>query len=520
MGEGSPVATEVILKVEGLCKSFAGIPVLRDVSLDVKRNSVVGIVGENGAGKSTLFNVISGIVPPDRGRIRFRDKEIRLSDYRQANLLGISRVFQEQALIPNVAVYANLLLSHENYFVRFGQVLDKHRMIEVAQRVVDGFGLEIDVRERTGNYDFSVRQSIEIARACLVPREVLGIETPVVLLDEPTAALSRSAEEALFRLIRKIKLHGSVVFVSHRLGEVLSISDVIYVLRDGRVVASVDPARTDERMLHRLMVGRERDADYYHEDRQADVANQPVVFAVSDFSLTNAYEAVSLEVRKGEIFGVGGLLDSGKSQLGRGMAGLQPPDRGVVRFGGSEIRRPTLRSLMAKGLAYVPAERLAQGLIVSFPIAWNVSLAGGQDMFSTYCGYWKRSAEEQASQHYMEELNIRAPGGPYTRCTALSGGNQQKVVLAKWLCRSPRVMILDNPTRGIDAGAKEEVYRVIRRLTADGVAIVLITDELLELIGMANRIAVMRGGRISAVIEAPPGRKPTESQLVALMVGS
>src|ERR1700733_7430523 len=235
-----------ILQVERLSKRFGDTVVLDNIGFSVPRHSVVGIVGENGAGKSTLFNVISGIVRPDRGRILYQGEEIRPENYREANLIGISRVFQEQALIPNIAVYENILLSHEAAFTRCGQLLDRARMIEVAQRIVDAMKLDIDVRRRTGDYDFSKRQSIEIARACLVPREVLSIPVPLVLLDEPTSALEKSEEEAFFRLVLSIKEYGSALFVSHRLSEVLRVCDLIHVLKDGRLVASVDPAVTDE----------------------------------------------------------------------------------------------------------------------------------------------------------------------------------------------------------------------------------------------------------------------------------
>ena len=346
--------TADILKVEGLTKTYGETLVLDNVSFTVAPNSIVGVVGENGAGKSTLFNIISGIVRPDSGRVEFRGKEIRPANYKEANLLGISRVFQEQALIPNITVYENILLSHEGQFTRFGQVLDKKRMIETARRIVDAMKLDIDVQRRTSDYDFSKRQSIEIARACLVPREVLAISSPLILLDEPTSALEKSEEEAFFRLIRSIREHGSALFVSHRLSEVLSVCDLIHVLKDGRLVATVRPHEINEHLLHGLMVGRERDADYYHEEDQENVSGRSVLMEVRDLSLRQEYREVSFDVRQGEILGIGGLLDSGKSHLGKGIAGLdtarqrhrafgrqgaEPP--GVSR---SHCRRPGLRA--------------------------------------------------------------------------------------------------------------------------------------------------------------------------------
>jgi ribose transport system ATP-binding protein len=508
-----------ILQVHDVSKSFAGVAALDSVGMAVARNSIVGIVGENGAGKSTLFNIISGIVAPDRGRVELNGREIRPTNYHQASLLGISRVFQEQALIPNIAVYENILLSHEDRFVRWGQVLDKRRMIAVAQRVVESIGLDIDVRRQTSDYDFSVRQAIEIARACRVPQEVLGIEHPVILLDEPTSALGRSEEEAFFRLVARLRQHAAVLFVSHRLSEVLAISDVIHVLKDGRLVATVDPTTADERQLHGLMVGRARDEDYYHEREQRVVDERSVSLRVSGLTKRGEYDGIDLTLHEGEIVGIGGLLDSAKSALGKGIAGVVAPDAGTVELPGQGPLRPHLGTMMRHGFGYVPAERHAEGMITAFPVSWNVSLSSGADLFSSRLGIWRGRLEDSVTARFIAELRIKA-SGPDSLCSSLSGGNQQKVVLARWLCRKPRVLVLDNPTRGVDAGAKEEIYALIRSLTADGVAIVLITDELLELIGLANRIVIMRQGRISAIVPAPREAKPTERQLVALMLGA
>jgi ribose transport system ATP-binding protein len=509
---------KAILKIENVSKSYAGVRTLDSVSLSAARNQIVGIVGENGAGKTTLFNVISGIIPADSGHVELNGQDIHPANYREASLLGISRVFQEQALIPNIAVYENLLLAHEDRFVRWGQLVDRRRMIETAQRIVAAVGLDIDVRRVTGDYDFSVRQTIEIARACLVPQMVLGIEHPVILLDEPTSALARNEEEAFFRLIEGLKRHGTVLFVSHRLNEVLRVSDLIYVMKDGRIVAEVDPADADERKLHGLMVGRARDEDYYHERGQRAVETAPPALRVEHLSRHGDYLDISLTLRQGEVLGIGGLLDSGKSALGKGIAGVLGSDQGTVAIADGAPGRPELRRLMGQGFGYVPAERHAEGMITAFPVSWNISLASGGDLFSSAVGYWRNRLENDVSRRFIERLRIKAQG-PGAICSRLSGGNQQKVVLAKWLCRNPRVLVLDNPTRGVDAGAREEIYGLIRELTADGVAILLITDELLELIGLSNRIAVMNQGRITATLPAPVGGKPTEDALVALMLG-
>jgi ribose transport system ATP-binding protein len=244
-----------------------------------------------------------------------------------------------------------------------------------------------------------------------------------------------------------------------------------------------------------------------------------VTVEVRHLSLGDQYHDVSFDVRDGEVLGIGGLLDSGKSRLGKGIAGLLAPEEGTVRIGASRADRPQFRRLIAQGLAYVPSERLAEGIIPPFSVAWNTSLAGGEDIFCNRFGLWRAGVEDQVTRRYMSELRIKAPS-PRAPCATLSGGNQQKVVLAKWLCRSPRAIILDNPTRGIDAGAKEEVYELIRQLTASGACIILISDELLELIGLSHRIAVMRSGRLTDILDAAPENKPTERDLVALMLGA
>jgi ribose transport system ATP-binding protein len=505
------------LRLVEVSKSYGANRVLHRVSLELAANQVVGLVGENGAGKTTIFNIVSGLTGADAGHVELHGRRIAPADYHAATKLGISRVFQEQALIPNIPVYENVLLSHEALFTRFGGLVDRRRMIAVAQDIVDAFGLELDVRRPTDSFDMSVRQVIEIARACLVPQRILGIDDPVVLLDEPTSALHKTEEATLFRVMAQLKRHGSVLFVSHRLSEVLGNCDVVYVLKDGAVVDRVDPAATSESHLHSLMVGRARDTDYYHEDAQVDVAAAPAVFAARNLSRAGAYADVTLEVRRGEVLGIGGLLNSGKSEFGRAAAGIEPAQAGHLELQGRPLGRPPMSELVALGLGYVPAERLVDAMIPGMSVAANLSLASGADLFASRLGLWNGARERAVAQRFIGELGIKAEG-PRTPCGALSGGNQQKVVLARWLCRDPRVLILDNPTRGVDAGAKEEIYALIRRHTARGLAVILITDELLELIGLSNRIAILRDRRVATIVDAPPEAKPTERDLIALML--
>lgn len=508
----------MLIEITGLSKSYQGSRALDGVTLEVRENEIVGVVGENGAGKSTLLNILSGITRPDAGEIVLKGRRVEPRNYHEANLLGIFRVFQEQALIPNIPVYENLLLSHERRFSRFGQLLDRRRMIETATRIVEEIGLDIDVTRQTSDYDFSRRQAVEIARACLVP-EVLGIAMPLILLDEPTSALNQTEVTAFLSMIERLRQRASFLFVSHRLSEILAVCDRIYVLKDGRLVGQLEAGEANENLLHGMMVGRERDSDYYHEEAQRAEGLSRVAFGVRGLTSGDAFSSITFDVHEGEVLGIGGLLDSGKSGLGRAMVGIDRVDAGVVRVGEHPPMTPELRRLMRLGVGYIPAERHAEGMIVPFSITWNMSMASGQDIFSNAAGVWRPGLEHAVASDYVRRLAVKA-SSPDVVCTWLSGGNQQKVVLAKWLCRNPKVLVLDNPTRGVDAGAKEEIYRLLRQLTAHGVAVVLITDELLELIGMSNRIAIMRGGQITHVVEAPVGGKPSERELISRMLGS
>ncbi len=507
----------LLFSAQGLTKQFAGIPVLSDVRLDVREGEVVSLVGENGAGKTTLLNIASGLLQPDEGSLSFAGEAIAPKTFGQAMSLGISRVFQEQALIGTLPVYENLLLSLERRFSNAVGLMQRRRMIALAEALLEEAGLGLDVTRPASNYSFSQRQFIEIVRACLVPLKILGITRPLVLLDEPTASLEKGDEERFFRLIEALRGQVSFVFVSHRLSEVLELSDRVFVLKDGRNVADMAPEEANEERLHSLMVGRTRIADYYQEARQAPRAETRL--EISGLGDGATYHDVNLSLKAGEVLGVGGLVASGKADLGRGVAGITPPRTGQIRLDQGQAQHPTIRRLIGQGIGYVPAERLAEGMIPAFSLAWNLSLAGGQDQFVGPLGIWRNAAEVATTEDFIERLAIRARGAE-VRCSTLSGGNQQKVVLARWLCRRLSCLVLDNPTRGVDAGAKEEIYGFIRNLTDEGVSILLITDDLPELIGLSDRIAIMHKGRVTAEVPAPADAKPSEQHLVALMLAA
>ena len=300
---GAERRSDELFRAERVSKSYGHIQILHDVSLVVPPRSIVGLVGENGAGKTTLFNILTGLTRPDAGAMHYRGEPYSPPAYNEAFALGISRVFQEQALVLNVPVYENLVLSQESRFTKFGQLIDRAAMISVAERIIDDAGLDIDVRRNAGAYDFSKRQAIEIARACMAPRHLMGIADPLVLLDEPTSALDRQDERTFIELLARMRQHASFVFVSHRLTEVRELCDSILVMKDGRLSAPLDPAAADEKVLHGLMVGRERADDYYHVDRQIDVDGRPIVCSVRDLSGPE-FTNVSFDLRRGEVLGL------------------------------------------------------------------------------------------------------------------------------------------------------------------------------------------------------------------------
>ncbi len=508
-------SAEVALEVRGLTKQFLGVKALDDVSMRVDRQEVVGLVGENGAGKSTILNALSGTIESWTGEIRLHGKSIRPRNYHQAVLMGITRVFQEQALIPTLSVYENMFLSHEDRFQTAGLFLNRRRMADWAHREMTDWGLEVDVTRLVSDYDFGTRQAIAIAKAFGLAR-VLGTGPPLILLDEPTAALTQQEIKTFFARLSQLKRRASTIFVSHRLSEVWAACDRIYVLKDGQMVGEILPEKIDEGHLHELMVGRKRDRDYYKEDEQREPESEPLL-QVKGFSRQGAFHDVSLEVHSGEIVGIGGVLGSGKTELGQAIAGIVNTDEGELVVADKTISRASFQKMIAKGVGYVPQERHEEGIILYLSLAFNLTLCSVEYFSTRLAGFLNLRKEAKMVHALVKLLAIKSPSVS-TLVSRLSGGNQQKVVLAKWLARQPRILILDSPTRGVDAGAKEEIYALLRNLAGQGMAIILITDELLELIGMSNRILVMKDGKVTHEVAAPPVLKPSEQELVRHMV--
>jgi len=510
------------LRVEGLSKSFRNVDALTDVSLQIRTGEVVGLVGENGAGKSTLLKVLTGIHQPDSGRIVIDGEPVSVSGPRDAAQRGIAIVKQEQDVVPNLTGYENLYLGRIPDYAR-GGIIDGDRMREEAQQVVDDLGITLDISEPVKSYSFNQRQMLEVAKAF---SESIHTENPVILLDEPTAGLEEDSRDLLFERVDELRDQASFVFVSHELDEVLDISDRIYVLKDGALVSEESAADATESSLQQAMVGRETADEYYRVNRQQSVdCDAPTVLSTDGITLEDALNDISFELHEGEIFGLVGVEGCGKSALGRVLCGVDQPDSGTIRVRGEAVEAESMSEMVDAGLGYVPKDRKSEGLLlyqslrmnISLPSIGTDSLTDGLAGIGSALNLIDHDKETAMAEEAIEELDIRTPGVD-TLVHQLSGGNQQKVVLGKWLMRESDILVMDNVTRGIDVAAKEEVYRVCRDLVEDGVSLVFIGDELPEVIGMSNRIGVMKKGRLVDVADASPTNKPTESDLITEMI--
>ncbi|WP_322936765.1 sugar ABC transporter ATP-binding protein [Nocardioides bizhenqiangii] len=501
------------LEVRGLVKHYPGVKALDGVDLVVKQHEVVGLAGENGAGKSTLLKALVGLVRPDAGDIYVRGERVKLRSVVDAADHGIGMVFQEQSLVPNLTAAENIVLGSEGPGVRRG-IYRWDAMRKLAQEQLDKIGSDIDPLARTDTLTFADRQMVEIAKVLRI--EQRSQHPPVIILDEPTSVLESKEIETLFTQIRRLREFASVVFVSHRLDEVLDVCDRVSVLRGGRSVGDVEAAGAAPAELHRMMIGSTGSDDHYHGTaaRRTDEPLEPML-TVRGLS-GKTFRDVDLDVRAGEIVGIVGVHGSGREDLCRALFGAEPTMAGEVTLDGKKLDLSGTRAACAAGIGYVPAERKIEGMVGPMSVAENMTLTKQKSRCSGPLVSPKKQAK--VVDRWMERLSIRAPHRG-TAIQRLSGGNQQKVVLARWLVAGDiRLLLLDHPTRGLDIGARSEVYRLMRELANNGVATVLLADSLEEAIGMSDRIVVMSDGRVTTEVGCRPGAKPTPLDLVKEMV--
>jgi ribose transport system ATP-binding protein len=503
--------TTAALALRHVEKRFPGVHALKDVSIDIRPGEVVGLIGENGAGKSTLMKILSGVYQPDDGEILLDGTAVRLQSAAQAMRLGIGMVFQEQSLLPNLTVGENIYLGNEGQFTRLGLV-DWRALYAAASRQLAKVQVVVDPRTRAGELDFATRQMVELAKALTLEEQAPG--HLVILLDEPTSVLERADIDILFERVRALRSRASFIFVSHRLDEILELSDRVYVMKDGAVVAELPAAEAQPHELHQLMVGRGLQTEYYREPLQRPFRDE-VVLEAAGLGLEGGYRGVDFQLHAGEILGIAGVIGSGREELARTLAGFAPHDAGRLVLNGKEVRFATPAEAVDAGIGYIPRERRVEGLVLFLSVAANITL--GNLARLTRHGLIDIGRERQLAKDWVERLKVRTPGID-ALCLNLSGGNQQKVVLAKWLNAKARILVLDHPTRGLDVGAKEEVYELVRAVTADGIAVVLTSDTLEETIGLSHTVLVMRDGKVSHKADASPGQKPGQVTLIEHMV--
>ncbi len=482
----NPPATAPLLTLRRIAKNFGGVRALRGVDFDLVAGEVHALLGENGAGKSTLIKVATGAHTPDDGEIILGGRTLNGLTPTLAQELGIACIYQQPALFPDLTVAENigLRLEHGGAFRRIDWPARRAQAVELLARV----GASIDPETEIGELSMPEQQLVEIACA-------VGAGARIVIMDEPTASLTQREQARLFTVVRELRSAGvGVIYISHRLEEIFALADRVTVLRDGASVGTHDVKTMNEAGLIKLMVGREV-AQLYPP---AESPPGDVVLSLRNVGCAaSGVTSVSLEVRAGEVFGLAGLVGAGRTELARVLFGLTPADAGEIRLNARPITLHSPPEAIGRGIGYVPEDRRRHGVILEMPIAQNMSMAVHGRLFPTR---WLRDgAEEALALDFVRDLGVKC-SGPDAPGGSLSGGNQQKVSLARWLATKPRVLILDEPTQGVDVGAKSEIHKIIRRLAKEGLAVIMISSDLPEVLGMSDRIGVMRGGTLAAVL--------------------
>ncbi|MDH7602057.1 MAG: sugar ABC transporter ATP-binding protein [Armatimonadota bacterium] len=495
-------AVRPVLEMRGITKTYPGVKALDGVDFEVLPGEVHALVGENGAGKSTLMKILAGADIKDSGRIIIDGKEVHIASPQEAMRLGISIIYQEFNLVPYMSAAENIFLGREPMTAIPG-VVDFKRMYAEAERLISELGVRLDVRVPVNQLSVAQQQMVEIAKAT-------SRNARIIAMDEPSATLTEHELENLFALIRRLKADGvSIIYISHRLDEIFRIADRVTVLRDGKLVATKPVAETSREELIRMMVGRElKDTIPKTEVQPGDV-----VLEVRGLTREGVIRDISFSVRRGEILGIAGLVGAGRTEVARAIFGADPIDSGEILLEGKPVTIRSPKDAIRLGIGLVTEDRKALGLILGMAVRENVTIAN-LDPLSRF-GFISRRKEQEVANRYVEDLMIRTPSIEQA-VQNLSGGTQQKVVLAKWLFTQSKVLIFDEPTRGIDVGAKTEIYQLMNRLAEQGVAIIMISSELPEILGMSDRILVMHEGEIAGELSR---EEATQEKIMFLATG-
>ncbi len=475
------MTNNIILEMTHISKHFAGVHALRDVSFDLRPGEVHALLGENGAGKSTLIKIITGVHQPDGGQIQLYDQPITFANPLESRQHGIAAIYQEPSLFPDLDIAENIFVGRQP---TIGGHVVWGEMYREAATLLDSLSVHLDPKTKARNLSVAQQQMVEIARA-------LSVHAKILIMDEPTSSLTLAEVDDLFRITRQLRQAGTaIVFISHRLEELFELADRVTVLRDGAYVGTKAISEVTKDNLIQMMVGRTL-ADMFPK---LEVEAGKVVLQVEGLTKPGFFQDISFELRQGEILGMAGLVGAGRTDVARAIFGVAPAAGGVIKINGQVVHITNPQQAMNLGLAYVPEDRQHHGLVLPRAISDNISLP----ILSKYAraGWMDGNKERQMAQQAAAKLEVRA-AGMWQKARELSGGNQQKVVLAKWLNTQPRILILDEPTRGIDVGTKAAVHGLMSQLAAQGMAILMISSELPEVLGMSDRILVMREGHLT-----------------------
>lgn len=489
-----------ILSIQGLNKSFPGVQALDNVSFNIERGTIHALVGENGAGKSTLIKILAGIYRADSGKVLLNGESIAFRTPHEAQIAGISVVHQEIKLAETLSVAENIFLG--NLMYNRLKLANWKAMHKRAQEMIDNLGIDIDIEEPVENLTVAQKQIVEICKA-------INLECEILIMDEPSATLTSRESEILFEIVHRLKGQGfTIIYISHRLEEIFRLADNVTVLRDGEHINTLPVSKVDRGKLIEMMVGRVLENEYPKDIIQI---GEPIL-EVKNLNRKGVLHDISFTVNKGEVLGFSGLVGAGRTELARAILGIDGIDSGEIILKGKPIQNKTFRDAIDRGFGLVSEDRQRQGIVEIFPVRENICMVSIDKILER--GIINKKLERQYAEEYVSKLNIVTPSID-TEVQYLSGGNQQKVVIAKWLMKDSEIIFLDEPTRGIDVGAKAEIYMLINELVKAGKTVIMISSEMPEVIGMCDRILVMHGGRIVGELSR---EEATQEKIMSLCV--
>ena len=475
-----------VLQMKGVKKYFPGVRALDGVDFELKKGEIHALLGENGAGKSTLIKILTGIYSMTEGSIHIKGEEVHMKSVKDARDNRIAAIHQEICLVPYISVARNVYLGRE-LKTKLG-LMDDKTMEEETQKLLDRLGMDIDASKEVRQYSIAQQQLIEIAKA-------LALDAEILLMDEPTSSLTEKEVTKLFDTIRRLKDNGtSIIYISHRMEELFQLSDRVTVLRDGQYIGTYVTKDTTREELVAAMVGRQL-TEFYVKD---SVPQEEVFLEVKNLSREGVFQDVSFALRRGEILGVSGMVGAGRSEVARAIVGIDPKNSGEVLLEGKTLNIQKPIDAINAGIVLIPENRKEEGLVLENSVRFNTTLAVLKEFIRGI--FWNRKKEEDIVDSHIKSLNIRTPHQEQLILN-LSGGNQQKVVIAKWLATQPKVLIMDEPTRGVDVGAKAEIYTIMNSLAKQGISIIMISSELPEIINMSDRVLVMREGKLAGILD-------------------